>query len=322
VTTAEPPAWFVRNCASGFDTGHTVVDDCSVAWRRWGDPADPPLVLVHGGAASSAWWVPLAPLLSTGRCVVAPDLSGMGESGWRPDGYRIEQWADEVLACVGEASRCGAAPLLVGHSLGGSVVAAAAARRPDAVRAVVLCDTAVGGGERRSRGRSGSAGRHFRNRLRYDSEAEAVAQFRLIPRQDCANDWFVRHIAATSVRPIGPGGPDDPTRPAPGEETGWTWKFDWRLFARSSEQPLGTYLEQLSAAGVPAACLLGETSRLVTAEVAERLRTHLGPRTQLVWIPEAGHHLMLDQPVAFVTALRAILAGAAFEPGSANGPAR
>lgn len=301
--SAETPAWFTQQCAVVPDEGTIDVDGCAIRWLRWGDPAAPPLVLVHGGAASSRWWVPLAPFLTTDRCVIAPDLSGMGDSGWRTAGYRTEQWADEVLACVGEASRSAERPVLVGHSLGGSVVAVAAVRRPDAVRGVVLCDTGVSRSTR-----TGRSARHFRNRLTYRDAAEAVARFKLIPRQDCANAWMVQHIARTSIRPVGPGGPDDPTRPDDDAAVAWTWKFDWRLFARSYEKPFAAYLEQLGALELPVACIFGERSRVVTAEVAERIAAHLGPRPT-VWIPDAAHHLMADQPIAFVTALRAVLLG-------------
>jgi pimeloyl-ACP methyl ester carboxylesterase len=35
----------------------------------------------------------------------------------------------------------------------------------------------------------------------------------------------------------------------------------------------------------------------------------LAPTAPVVIIPEAEHHVMIDQPLAFVTALRGLLAG-------------
>ncbi len=300
---AEDPGWLARHCAVVADEGTIDVDGCPIRWLRWGDPAAAPLVLVHGGAASSRWWVPLAPFLATDHCVVAPDLSGMGDSGWRSSGYRTEQWADEVIACVTAATSAPNQAVLVGHSLGGSVAAVAAVRHPHRVRGVVLCDTGVSGSTRTSR-----TGRHFRNRLTYPSAAEAIERFKLIPRQGCVNTAMVDHIARTSIRPVGPGGPDDPTRPEEADALAWTWKFDWRLFARSYEQPFSSYLDRLGALPLPVACIFGEQSRVVTAVVAERIANHLGPiPTQR--IPQAAHHLMLDQPLAFIEALRTVLIG-------------
>ena len=313
----DAPDWFVRNVAVTPDEGTTVVDGCPIRWLRWGSGGADPLVLVHGGGASSQWWVPLAPFLATDRQVVAVDLSGMGDSGWRAGGYQTEGWAAEVLACAADATgeitraaTAGRRPVLVGHSLGGSVVAVAAALHPGALRAVVLCDTGVG----RSL-RTGRDGRHYRNRLTYPSVAEAVDRFRLIPRQDCPNRWMVEHLARTSVRPVGPGGPDDPTRPDPGTATAWTWKFDWQVFARTYDRPFAEYLDVLASSGVPVACINGEQSRLVTPEVAARLAGHL-PAAVHTSVPEARHHLMVDQPLAFVAALRTVLAGLARPTGA------
>jgi pimeloyl-ACP methyl ester carboxylesterase len=270
-----------------------------VRWLRWGDVERRPLVLVHGGGAHARWWSFLAPFLAEEWCVVAPDLSGMGESGWR-QAYRTETWADEVLAVVADAVPSGAGrPVLVGHSLGGSVVGVAAARHPERLAGVVLCDIGVRKADEKSR-----SGRHFVNRRTYPSREEAIRRFKLIPRQPCANDWAVAYIAATSVRPVGASGADDPTRPPPGEEIGWAWKFDWRLFTRTYDKPLRDYLGDVT---VPVACLHGARSRLVTPEVAERVVHALGRDVPTVWVPEAGHHLMLDQPLAFVAGLRGLL---------------
>ncbi len=302
------PDWFAAHLAQEPVPGRVVLDGCPIAWLRWGEPTDPPLVLVHGGGAHARWWAPLAPFFTGGParrwCVLAVDLAGMGDSGWHPEGYRVETWADELVAAVHDACPYPSAPpVLVGHSLGATVVGTAAVRHADRLGGVVLCDIGVrGAGEQRR------SGRHFQNRVTYGTEAEAIARFKLIPRQPCPNPWYVRHIARASVRPVGAGGAEDPSRPPPGEERGWTWKFDWRLFARHADQPFADYLRTLGAGGLPVACLNGELSRIVTSEVAGRVAELLGPKP-VVWVPDARHHLMVDQPVGFVTALRALLDG-------------
>ena len=52
---------------------------------------------MHGGAAHAHWWSFLAPQLAKQYYVVAPDLSGHGDSGRRTS-YPRELWAREVLA--------------------------------------------------------------------------------------------------------------------------------------------------------------------------------------------------------------------------------
>lgn len=315
----EVPAWFERNCAMEAHEGTSVRDGRALHWLRWGEPTAPPLVLLHGGAAHARWWSPLAPFLADTWCVLAPDLAGMGDSDWRSDGYRTEDWAEDVLHVVVDA--CPARPtppVLVGHSMGATVAAIAAAGRPADVRAVLLCDIGV---PRAGHAAAQRSGRHFQNRITYPTAADALARFTLTPRQTCPNPWMVEHIARASLRPVGGHGPADPTRPPPGTEVAWAWKFDWRVFARTTEKPLREYLEDLGRTAVPVGCVYGEESRVAPPEVVERVGARLG-LCPTVSIPDAGHHLMLDQPIAFVTAVRGLLAALLPDPpgGSAPGP--
>jgi pimeloyl-ACP methyl ester carboxylesterase len=48
---------------------------------------------------------------------------------------------------------------------------------------------------------------------------------------------------------------------------------------------------------------------VVNQQSADSLRNQAPPGTPYIVLPEAHHHLMVDQPLAFVTAIRAILAG-------------
>lgn len=335
------PGWFARNLSVMPEQGTTVVDGGrAVRWLRWGDPAAPMLLLLHGGGAHARWWSPLAPFLTGDEqrpwCVVAPDLAGMGDSDWRSDGYRTEDWATDLLRVANDAgvvpdgtdpTRAGVpasmaaphrtgvpvgtaapapapAPVVLGHSMGATVATVAATLHPESVRAVVLCDIGLPRPGRALAG--GRAGRHFQNRITYPSAAEALSRFKLTPRQTCQNDWYVEHIARTSLRPVGAGGPGDPTRPPAGEEVAWAWKFDWRVFARTVDRPFGEHLAELGAGPVPVACLYGEDSRVAPAELVARVGARLGP-VPTVLVPDARHHLMVDQPIAFVTAVRALL---------------
>ena len=65
--------------------------------------------------------------------------------------------------------------------------------------------------------------------------------------------------------------------------------------------------EYLAAATCKKAYLYGEKSKLVDEESLRFIKTLLGQDAPIIGIPEAHHHLMLDQPIAFVTALRAVL---------------
>src|SRR3990172_10200242 len=75
-----PPKWFQDAVAAPCERRRVNVDGCSIQYLRWGDPAKPGIVLVHGGAAHAHWWSFLAPQLTGSYHVVAPDLSGHGDS--------------------------------------------------------------------------------------------------------------------------------------------------------------------------------------------------------------------------------------------------
>jgi 4,5:9,10-diseco-3-hydroxy-5,9,17-trioxoandrosta-1(10),2-diene-4-oate hydrolase len=101
----------------------------------------PPLVLVHGLGGMATNWRLVAPELALERRLVIPDLPGHGYSEpLRQRRRALDPFAEAVLA-VAEAEHALPAPF-VGHSLGGLVSLHAAARRPDAVRALVLAAAA------------------------------------------------------------------------------------------------------------------------------------------------------------------------------------
>ena len=65
--------------------------------------------------------------------------------------------------------------------------------------------------------------------------------------------------------------------------------------------------EQLLAARCRLALFRGEESAVVAPDTAAYMSELLGPGAPVVSIPGARHHLLLDQPLAFVAALRTLL---------------
>lgn len=97
-----------------------------------------PLVYVHGNLGSLRWWEKVMEI--PGARTLALDLPNFGGSGALPGEADIESYADYLLAFI-EALGLDR-PLLVGHSLGGAVVLALAARRPALPRGLLLVDPA------------------------------------------------------------------------------------------------------------------------------------------------------------------------------------
>jgi pimeloyl-ACP methyl ester carboxylesterase len=97
----------------------------------------PPLVLVHGLGGWAGNWQAVGPALARDWRVIVPELPGHGGSEPLRDGAAtLEPFADAVLGVLEHERALPAA--WVGHSLGGLVGLYAAARRPEAVTALVL----------------------------------------------------------------------------------------------------------------------------------------------------------------------------------------
>jgi pimeloyl-ACP methyl ester carboxylesterase len=107
--------------------------------RDDGPTGAPPVVLIHGWAASSHWFDRLTPRLVERYRVIRVDLLGHGGSEKPKDGYSMEEQADRVAAAL---VRLGVRRALVaGHSTGGEVAIALAARHPELTRALAVIDS-------------------------------------------------------------------------------------------------------------------------------------------------------------------------------------
>jgi pimeloyl-ACP methyl ester carboxylesterase len=82
---------------------------------------------------------------------------------------------------------------------------------------------------------------------------------------------------------------------------GWSWKFDPRIFARHQLTPaLLTRLDCRVA-------LFRAEHGIVSPQVSDVMYDRLGRAAPVIEIPAAGHHVMLDQPLALVTGIRTLL---------------
>ena len=172
------------------------VDGARIHYLRWGDRAQPGLLLVHGNAAHAHWWDFIAPMLARDYNVAAIDLSGMGDSDWRRDGYSMERFAREEIAVCEDAGMFVPTlpPMIVGHSFGGFVTILTGALYGERLAGTVIVDSPVNPPERQG---TGPAQRVVKPHHIYPTLAAALARFRLMPPQTSENlylvDWVGRH---------------------------------------------------------------------------------------------------------------------------------
>ncbi len=281
------PDWFRR--ALTVPSEDVIVDvDGPIHALAWGEPDRRGLVFVHGGGAHAHWWTHVAATFAEEFRVVAVDLSGHGDSTHR-DEYSLEQWTDEVIAAA-HAGGISGPPVIVGHSMGGFVTIATAARHADAISGVIVCDSPV------TEPDPEIGAYHLREAFgrprTYTSIDEAVARFRTVPAQDHYLDYVMDHVGRHSLRPA---------------DGGFQWKFDRRIFEQFGVGMRAIALPYLDDVTCRLALLKSEYG-LVTDDIGASMYERLGRVTPIIEIPEAGHHAMLDEPLLLLTAIRTLLA--------------
>jgi pimeloyl-ACP methyl ester carboxylesterase len=113
--------------------------EVTLAADAFGDPAGPPVVLLHGGGQTRhSWGATASDLGSSGWYAVTVDLRGHGDSDWSPDHvYGLDRFSGDVVRIV---EHLGRPPVLIGASLGGNASLAALGHFPELALGLVLVD--------------------------------------------------------------------------------------------------------------------------------------------------------------------------------------
>lgn len=100
---------------------------------------EPTLVFVHGWCCDSRYWRAQVPYFSKKHRVVTIDLAGHGHSGATREEYTMQAFGEDVKAVVDAVgSRY---VILIGHSMGGTVIAHASLLMPERVKVIIGVDT-------------------------------------------------------------------------------------------------------------------------------------------------------------------------------------
>lgn len=121
----------------GFAVSTIERDGVKLGYEESGS-GDPPLLLVHGWSGNRWFMHEQAAHFAADHRVVSVDLRGHGESDAPEQEYTIEGFADDLAWMIGELGLDH--PIVVGHSMGGTVVVQLAASRGNLLGGIVLLD--------------------------------------------------------------------------------------------------------------------------------------------------------------------------------------
>ena len=281
----DTPTWFSEALDAAPETIRVDAAGASINALVWGDAGKPGIVLIHGGAAHAHWWSHIAPAFLPDYRVVALDLSGHGDSD-RRERYGLDLWTDEVIAVI-DAAEFASEPVVVGHSMGGFVTIATAARHNERLGGAVIIDSPVVkiDPEVEQARRTND----FAKAKVYDDPEIPVAKFRTIPAQENYLPYVKEHVARNSLRELADGQ--------------WGWKFDPTVFI-PKRNDAATYLRDIRCRVALLRCEHG----LVTQDIGDYMYAEMGRVAPVIELPTAGHHPMLDVPLILITALRSLLA--------------
>lgn len=248
-----------------------------LAYAELGNPAGPPVLLLHGFTDSSRAWTALAPYLEGHRLLI-PDQRGHGGSS-RPDCcYAVSDLAHDALLFL-DAIGVERADV-VGHSLGSMVAQRLAAEHPNRVERVVL---------------AGSTALAPVGRGDWLWEQVMALKAPVASNRAFLSQWSL----GASPTPVDP----ELVRHADAEAAGVPLHV-WRAVPRELlATPAGRYAPDIEA---PVLILSGGRDELFPAE-HHRALVAAFPEAEARIFPELGHNFIVERPHEVGPAIAAFL---------------
>ena len=260
-------------------------------YLEWGNPGNPPMLLLHGFAQTCHSWDFVALGFSDNYRVIVLDQRGHGDSDWASDGdYSPETQQKDISGVVNELGLENF--VLMGLSMGGRNSFTYAANNSGKVKALVVVDAAPQNMQQGTQ--------NIRSFVQQDDELDSVDAFveRVLQYNPRRDPQQVRGSIMHNIKEL-PSGK-------------WTWKYDKALRRPGrrmgsdpeTEKRLWGYLETLQC---PTLLVRGGGSDIVAMDTADRMHQAI-PNSRLATIDGAGHLVMGDSPSGFQSAVTDFLA--------------
>ncbi|MCC7486931.1 MAG: alpha/beta hydrolase [Burkholderiales bacterium] len=264
---------------------HVRAGALNLHYLDYGTAGRPVILCVHGGAAHGHWFDFVAADFRRDHHVLAIDQRGHGESDWAdPPAYAYADYAADLdkAARVLDLRDF----TLIGHSMGGTVSTCYTARYPGRVKRLIVVDTSISLGEDRL---AAMRERGSRPGTDYASREELISRFQLRPGTTLASPEVVRYVAGFSAKQFPDGA--------------WRHRFDRRVYGTREKfdgMPLWGDIK------VPALLVKGGRSERITPAIQAAVKARC-PQVELAEVPDADHHVTLDNPAGFAAAVRGFL---------------
>src|SRR6185436_14064168 len=268
-----------------FEDRYVEVGGVRLHYLDYGTAGRPPMLCIHGGAASAHWFDYVAGAFSGDFHVRALDLRGHGDSEWvDPPKYAYADYAADINRVVEKLDLRDF--VLVGHSMGGMCSLAYSTTYPGRVKTLVVVDTSIRLSEERlgaMRERGSKAGTEYKTR------DELISRFKLRPTT-LAPKEIIDTIAGYSAKRF----PDGV----------WRHKFDRNVYAIREAVDGLPFWKKVT---IPALLIKGDRSERITPEIYAAVKERC-PQVELAEVTASDHHITLDNPAGFVAALKPFLA--------------
>jgi len=246
-----------------------------------------PVICLHGLTRNSKDFEDVAPIIAgRGRRVIVPDVRGRGQSDWDPNpkNYRPPIYARDVIEMIAALDVPRA--VFLGTSMGGLITMTLAAIRSKAIAAAILNDVGPAIAPEGVARILSYAGKPVDIRS-WEEAVDYVRRTNLVAFPDYgAKEW--RRFASRTFRdsngvPVLDYDPAiaSPLGKPPGRIALWIAGLLFRRLARKR----------------PTLLIRGETSDIISAEIADRMQ-RMAPRLKRVDVPGVGHAPTLTEPAA------------------------
>jgi pimeloyl-ACP methyl ester carboxylesterase len=265
-----------------FENRFVEVNGVRLHYLDYGTAGRPPLLCLHGGAVNAHWFDFVAHGFVSDYHMRSFDQRGHGDSAWaEPPDYSYDRYAADLAALVEKLDLRNF--VLMGHSMGGLVSLIYAATYPGRVKKLVLIDSTLVATPDRVALLHQVGSREGKS---YPTHDDFIENFRVRPAGTTAAPEILRYLAERSGRE--------------GADGLWRHKFDRNVYSKRVLIDIPPYWDRIH---VPALYVKGARSNRITPEIISDASARCA-HFELVEVPEADHHVTLDNPSGFVEAVR------------------